>query len=274
MFVGYQANGTLGRILLDGAKSVKLFGEQIQVNAAIRRIEGFSGHAGRSELLQWIREIGSAPKCVFLVHGESETLDKFAASVRALGLDVEIPELFDEFELSYGASGVVRMPALTPKKEEEPDLFIGRRLNMIAKQWGINGALYCMRGEEPLYDTAIGVADANKQNLNGIHTRFAAGEITMAFTAAAALILDAQGKLNMDASLDKLVPEYVHAAEITAKELLLGQKTVPDYADYDMSFKLYQQAHKEKLGAMETFKLTWNALNGAISDEDVLNIVT
>lgn len=144
---------------------------------------------------------------------------------------------------------------------------------MIAKQWGINGALYCMRGEEPLYDTAIGVADANKQNLNGIHTRFAAGEITMAFTAAAALILDAQGKLNMDASLDKLVPEYVHAAEITAKELLLGQKTVPDYADYDMSFKLYQQAHKEKLGAMETFKLTWNALNGAISDEDVLNIV-
>lgn len=273
LFVGYQANGTLGRILLDGAKSVKLFGEQIQVNAAIRRIEGFSGHAGRSELLQWVREIGSAPKCVFLVHGESETLDKFAVDVRALGLDVEIPDLLDEFELSYGASGVVRMPALTPKKEEEPDLFIGRRLNMIAKQWGINGALYCMRGEEPLYDTAIGVADANKQNLNGIHTRFAAGEITMAFTAAAALILDAQGRLDLDAPLDKLVPEYAHAAEITAKELLLGQKAVPDYADYDMNFKLYQQAHREKLGEMETFKLTWNTLNGAISDEDVLNIV-
>ena len=273
LFVGYQANGTLGRLLLDGAKSVKLFGEQIQVNAAIRRIEGFSGHAGRSELLQWVREIGSAPKCVFLVHGESKTLDLFASSVRSLGLDAEIPDLFDEFELTYGQSGVVRMPALTPKKEEEPDLFIGRRLNQIAKQWGINGALYCVRGEEPLYDTAIGVANANKQDLNGIHTRFAAGGITMAFTAAAVLKLDMLGKLDIEAPLDKYVPEYAHSSEVTAKELLLGQKAVPDYADYDLNFKLYNRARSENLSAAEEFKLNWNTLNGVITDENVLKIV-
>lgn len=273
LFVGYQANGTLGRILLDGAKSVKLFGEQIQVNASIRRIEGFSGHAGRSELLQWIRGIGKPPKCVFLVHGESSVLDKFAADVRALGLDAEIPDLLDEYGLSYGSSGVVRMPALSPKKDSEPDLFIGTRLNMIARLWGINGAFYAMRATEPLYDTAIGVADEIRQNLNGIHTKFSAGAITMPFTAAAALILDQHGVLRLDDKLGKYVPEYAHGDEITIREILLNQKAVPDYVDYSMAFKLYTQAHEQGLNEKAKLQLEWNALNSPISDEEILSIV-
>lgn len=273
LFAGYQANGTLGRILLNGVKSVKLFGEQIHVNAAIRQIDGFSGHAGRSELLHWLGSMSKAPKCVFLVHGESATLDNFIGAVRALGVDAEIPELFDEYELTYGQSGLVRMPALTAQKATEPDLFIGRRLNIIAKQWGINGALYCLRGSEPLYDTAIGVADARKQDLNGIHTRFAAGDITMLFTAAAALKLNMQGKLDIDAPLNEYAAQYAKANAVTARELLLGQKAVPDYADNCLNFKLFKQAKEQKLNAAQALELRWNTLNGKINDEQALGIM-
>lgn len=273
MFVGYQANGTLGRLLLNGMKQVKLFGEQIQVNAAIRQIDGFSGHAGRSELISWLMGMGVKPKCTFLVHGESKTLDSLCADIRALGINTEIPDLFDEYELDITRNTAVRMPSLTPTKEKEPDLFIGRRLNLIAKQWGINGALYCMRTDEPLYDTAIGVANAYKQDLNGIHTRFAAGNITMLFTAVAALMLSQQGKLDIDAPLDNYVDDYAHAHEMTVRELLLMQKAAPDYADNDMNFKLYMAAKEQGLDAAAAAKQRWSALNGEISDEYVLNVI-
>ena len=71
IFAGYQAEGTLGRMLLDGVKKVRLFGEDVRVNATIERIEGFSGHAGRDELIEWIEGIGNKPVCTFFVHGEA-----------------------------------------------------------------------------------------------------------------------------------------------------------------------------------------------------------
>lgn len=73
VFVGYQAHGTLGRILQEGATSVKLLGENIAVTASIHSVEGFSGHADQKDLLRWIGKFKKKPKRIFLVHGESNS---------------------------------------------------------------------------------------------------------------------------------------------------------------------------------------------------------
>lgn len=75
VFVGYQAYGTLGRALVEGAKEVKLFGETIKVQAEILRLEGISGHADKKGLIRWIREFEKQPEMVFVVHGEDKVCD-------------------------------------------------------------------------------------------------------------------------------------------------------------------------------------------------------
>lgn len=103
VFTGFQAIGTLGRMLVDGVKKVKMFGEQIIVNANIVQVEGFSGHAGKDELLTWVKEIPQKPSRIFLVHGEKTAIESLASSLRSLGYpDVEVPELFEEFDLATG----------------------------------------------------------------------------------------------------------------------------------------------------------------------------
>ena len=77
LFVGYQAAGTLGRALLEGAKQVKLFGESIEVQAEILRMEGVSGHADKNGLLRYIEAFSPKPKRVFVVHGSTEACDAF-----------------------------------------------------------------------------------------------------------------------------------------------------------------------------------------------------
>lgn len=78
IFVGYQAEGTLGRRLLDGAKKVRLFGEEISVEARIEMIEGFSGHADKEGLLKWIERFNRKPKKIFIVHGEEDAMIEFS----------------------------------------------------------------------------------------------------------------------------------------------------------------------------------------------------
>lgn len=78
LFVGYQANGTLGRIIVEGAKEVRLFGETITVNAHIEELAGVSGHADQKGLLQWITHFDPKPTKVFVVHGEDTVADEFA----------------------------------------------------------------------------------------------------------------------------------------------------------------------------------------------------
>lgn len=73
LFVGYQAPGTLGRSIIDGAKKVKLFGEEIAVNARIEYIEGYSGHADQEWLLNFVYSFRNPPKHIFLVHGEPDS---------------------------------------------------------------------------------------------------------------------------------------------------------------------------------------------------------
>jgi metallo-beta-lactamase family protein len=79
LFVGYQAVGTLGRKLVDGAKKVKLFGEEISVNARVEMIDGFSGHADRDGLTEWISKIKKKPQKIFIVHGEEEGMKGFSS---------------------------------------------------------------------------------------------------------------------------------------------------------------------------------------------------
>ena len=71
LFVGHQAEGSLGRIILDGAQEVKLFGEIVTVKAQIRRLQGISGHADRNGLLKWLAAFEKKPERVFVVHGDA-----------------------------------------------------------------------------------------------------------------------------------------------------------------------------------------------------------
>ncbi len=83
LFVGYQADGTLGRLLLNGVTPVRLFGQLLPVRAKIEQISGFSAHGDRNELLQWLSRIGAAaPRHVFVTHGEPETAQHFAETIR------------------------------------------------------------------------------------------------------------------------------------------------------------------------------------------------
>ena len=98
IFVGYQAVGTLGRSILERSKSVKIFGEDIQVRADIEYVEGFSGHADRAGLLDWIGHFPKTLEHVFLMHGEEEVAEKFAADLKELGYDASAPELFEKYD--------------------------------------------------------------------------------------------------------------------------------------------------------------------------------
>jgi metallo-beta-lactamase family protein len=95
VFVGYQANGTLGRHIVDGAKSVRIFGEDVAVRANVHTINGFSAHADQAELIAWHRHTG-APR-TFLTHGEAGTMATFAGKLS--GTRVEMPVLGESFEL-------------------------------------------------------------------------------------------------------------------------------------------------------------------------------
>jgi metallo-beta-lactamase family protein len=88
LFVGYQSEGTLGRRLIDGAKTVSIMGEAIDVNAKVVSLEGFSAHADRDELLSWVRGFDEIPGTIFLVHGEDESKTAFADTLNTeLGAD-------------------------------------------------------------------------------------------------------------------------------------------------------------------------------------------
>lgn len=100
IFVGFQAQGTLGRMIVDGAKKVKIFGEEIAVKARIYTIGGFSAHADRDELLDWLGKFKKKPQRVFVMHGEEDTALGFAETIRSqLGLDAYVPGSLETIRL-------------------------------------------------------------------------------------------------------------------------------------------------------------------------------
>jgi metallo-beta-lactamase family protein len=92
VIVGFQAIGSTGRLIVDGAKQVRLFGETVSVKAKVFTIGGFSAHADQNDLLEWAGHFESNPR-VFVVHGEPAASESLAAKLReSLGLDVYIPK--------------------------------------------------------------------------------------------------------------------------------------------------------------------------------------
>ncbi|MBC8390251.1 MAG: MBL fold metallo-hydrolase [Actinobacteria bacterium] len=102
VFVGYQANGTLGRMLLDGEKKVDLFGEEIAVLASIYNFTGLSAHADREGLLKWVNCFEEKPGKVFVVHGEESVTEAFVESLVELGFSAVAPGYEEVYDLSNG----------------------------------------------------------------------------------------------------------------------------------------------------------------------------
>lgn len=149
LFVGYQAEGTLGRKLIEGAHEVKLFGETVKVNAQIESLKGISGHADQKGLLDWLSGFKSPLSHVFVVHGEDQVTDEFAALVtEKMGVPAFAPYSGGMVDLAAGVilSEGVKIRKAAPEKpasKRAQDAFdrlvqAGRRLmDVILKNKGL-----------------------------------------------------------------------------------------------------------------------------------------
>jgi metallo-beta-lactamase family protein len=101
LLAGYQAEGTRGRQLLDGAPSIKMEGRYYPVKAKIELIDGLSAHADQHELIDWMSRIGKKPERIFIVHGEPGASDALRVKIDdVFGWDAYIPELYETIEIS------------------------------------------------------------------------------------------------------------------------------------------------------------------------------
>ncbi|MGH7702413.1 MAG: MBL fold metallo-hydrolase RNA specificity domain-containing protein [Gemmatimonadales bacterium] len=100
LFVGFQAEHTLGRRIQEGARTLKIFGEDVERRAEVETIGGYSAHADREELASWVRRLGGPIRRAFVVHGEPVAAEAMARSLRALGVaKVTVPKLGESFDL-------------------------------------------------------------------------------------------------------------------------------------------------------------------------------
>lgn len=129
VFVGFQAVGTLGRSILSGDENVSIFGEKIHVAAEIHNLEGFSGHADREELLEWVSGLRAEPYQIFLVHGEREAKINLAESIKnRFSYDSTVVYDVSEFELvkdKEKTTQLVAMRVADPEAKERLKKIIG-----------------------------------------------------------------------------------------------------------------------------------------------------
>ncbi len=119
-FVGYQAEGTLGRRLFDGAKTVKMFSEEITVKAEIALLPGTSGHADRNGLVSWLLSFEKKPETVFLNHGDDEVINSFAEYLKDVyNFNVSAPFSGTVFDLAAGR--FLTVTSGKPVKHTEPE---------------------------------------------------------------------------------------------------------------------------------------------------------
>lgn len=102
LFVGYQAEGTRGRKLLNGEKEFKSYGKWLPLNMQVEEIEGLSAHADQTELLDWLSDIKDSPKKIFIIHGEKEGAEALKKGIKeTYGWDCQIPQLYDIAEINF-----------------------------------------------------------------------------------------------------------------------------------------------------------------------------
>lgn len=125
LFAGFQARGSLGRLILDGAKVVKIMGERISVKAKIYNLRGFSAHADREQIFEWLEGLECRPSGVFVVHGESDVADVFANDLRkVLGAATYVPQygdiaLIDGYNWKIKESEIItKVPAIQELRQE------------------------------------------------------------------------------------------------------------------------------------------------------------
>lgn len=108
LFVGYQAEGSTGRRILDGVKSIRIAGEEIKIAAEIKNLEGFSAHADQSLLYDWVAKMVRKPKRIFLVHGESNAQTELKSMIES-GLDIpcSIPNMGEEVQIVEKSEQVI-----------------------------------------------------------------------------------------------------------------------------------------------------------------------
>lgn len=117
LFVGYQAQNTLGRALINGAKSVHLFGEEIKVKAQIQELPGISAHADETGLINWISSFSPKPSHVFVNHGESSVCDSFSEKLKSfLSLNATAPFSGTEYDLATDTCTHESQPIMIQKK--------------------------------------------------------------------------------------------------------------------------------------------------------------
>jgi len=138
IFVGYQAVGTLGRSILDGAESVKIFGDRVMVKAAIERVEGFSGHADKAGLLKWIEEFDIKPKKVFVTHGEEQVALAFGAELSEMGYNVQVPGLGEVYDTKDRSTIKTAYKVVSTRKKTEHDDEYKRAISIIKRFMSAN----------------------------------------------------------------------------------------------------------------------------------------
>ncbi len=119
LFVGYQAEGTLGRDILEGKKKVKLFGEKIDVKARIEFLDGVSGHADKKGLLSWLEGFEKKPAAVFVNHGDDGSVIAFTQALNDLGYNAYGPYSGTEYDLKEGKIVYAPQGVLTEKAKDE-----------------------------------------------------------------------------------------------------------------------------------------------------------
>ena len=100
LFTGFQAPGTLGRRIIEGASEIELFGETVRVRARVERIEEFSAHAGSDEITDWVRAIPNRPRRLFVTHGTPEAAEALRGRLaEVVGCEVYVPAFGETVEL-------------------------------------------------------------------------------------------------------------------------------------------------------------------------------
>ncbi|OHD65179.1 MAG: hypothetical protein A2176_02785 [Spirochaetes bacterium RBG_13_51_14] len=123
IFVGYQAEGTLGRRLVDGAQQVRVYGADVSVKAKIYTLGGFSAHADRNGLLAWVKNIKNPKLKVFVIHGEEKSSESFAETLKAeCGFSPYVPQWGETVDLTTMESAVASYAAVEAYSTLESDI--------------------------------------------------------------------------------------------------------------------------------------------------------